>query len=154
MSGEICVIGDKPLVVPEPQKIVLTVDKHGDIANADTLPPELLAQLNTPEAQAQIRALYRNAHPKTGRRETRQALEGRHQKRADGQPHEQRDFNAYRPPWMSREEFRKTRRRKFREQTKLVLREQRRQRNGGSAGDEQDSGNSAQPGEQHGDGAA
>lgn len=134
---------------PEPEKVVLTVDRKGNIANAAELPPELLAQLSTPEAQAQIQKMYRDAHPRTTRKEVRQQLQ-REPKQ------EQRCFSAIKPPGMSNRQFAKIRRAQFRTWSKETLKIQRRMRNvpHESAGSESDLGHSAQPGEQLGNSPA
>lgn len=144
----------------EAQRIVLTVDRQGNVTNKDELPPELLAQLSTPETMARIQEMYRSAHPRGGRRELRKVLEEERRRRADGKPNEQRCFSAIKPPGMSNKEFAKVRRSTLRAYTKRTLKMQKmdRRQNAGttgrSAGSEQDSGNSAKPGEQLGDHAA
>lgn len=131
----------------QPQQIILTVDRQGNVANRDQLPPELLAQLSTPETIAKIKKLYRDAHPKGGRRELRKALEEERRRRADGKADQQRCFTAMKPPGMSNKEFAKIRRATLRSYTKQALKMQRRQRNGQPAGNESDHGNGAQSGE-------
>jgi hypothetical protein len=106
--------------VTEPQQIILTVDRRGNIANHAQLPPEILAQLSTPEAQARIQAMYRDAHPKTGRRELRTTPEVKC---------EPRNFTAMKPLGMSSKEFRKLRRATLKSYTKQALKMQRAERN-------------------------
>lgn len=127
----------------EPEQIVLTVDRQGNIANADQLPPELLAQLSTPDAQAQIQKMYREAHPRVGRKEVRQQL-------LREPKSEQRCFAELKPPGMSNKEFAKIRRAKLHAWSKEALKIQRRSRNvpHESSGSESDLGHGAQPGEQ------
>jgi hypothetical protein len=104
----------------EPEKIIATVGGQGQLlVDAASLPPEVAAQLMTPEAQAVIRRMYKQAYG-TGRRETQQV-------RLVSRPPkvEQRDFRGMKPPGMTNKEFRKHRRKVFREMRKEALRGER-----------------------------
>jgi len=107
-----------------PEQIEVTVDAKGAPILAG-LPPEVAAQLSTPEAQAQILKLYRQSHPKTGRREVRAEIQKTHRVICD--PGNQRIITG-KPANMSAREWRTARKKVSRDLTKQTLKQQRQER--------------------------
>lgn len=101
-----------------PSHPVLTINARGNlIGDLSHIPAETLEALQTPEARERMKAMYRQQFG-SGRRELRE-------KNAGEISHEQRDFRHLCPPGMSSREFRRTRRKYMREQTKSAIKEMR-----------------------------
>jgi hypothetical protein len=85
---------------------VVTVDAEGNIqGDTSHLDPAILAQLQTPEAQARIREMYLEHHEGGGRPPRERS--GRRESRTAARITEgQRDLRSLRPPTMSRKEWR------------------------------------------------
>jgi len=96
-----------------PVEVPVTVDKHGEIVgDASHLPAELLAQMSTPEAKAQIASIWRNSQygKKEPKREPKYLTKG-----------ERRDFASLRPAGMDAKTFKQLRKRQFRKLTKAAI---------------------------------
>lgn len=96
----------KPEPIDGTETRVVTVDADGNIQGDTThLDPNILAQLQTPEAQERIREMYREYHEGGGRppRERTGRRESRLQPRITAG---QRDLRNLRPPTMTRKEWR------------------------------------------------
>lgn len=104
---------------PEAKKVaVLTVNARGELlGDLSALPEDVLKNLQAPEGQEQLRAMYRKEFGTS-----RRVLAQRIQPRVKAGP---RDFRELCPPGMTNREFRKLRRTHLRKQTKAVLKEMR-----------------------------
>jgi hypothetical protein len=106
----------------QPAQVLITINARGEIqGDTSAIDPGLLAQLQTPEAQAMMRKQYKDAHA-SGRRETRTALAQTRRMVNDG---EQRDLRHLRPAGMTKKEFRRLRKQQFRKWSKATLKAQR-----------------------------
>lgn len=106
-------LGVAPKKQEGPVEVPVTVDKHGEIVgDASHLPAELLAQMSTPEAKAQIASIWRNSHygKKEPKREPKYLTKG-----------ERRDFTSLRPAGMDAKTFKQLRKRQFRKLTKAAI---------------------------------
>lgn len=108
----------------EKAPLSVTVNRRGEIVgDTSAIDPEILAQLQTPEAQAKIRDQYRSAHDCGGRRETRAVLRSRVRMLTHG---ERRDFRHLMPVGMGGKAAKQLRKKMFRDLKKQALRQQRR----------------------------
>lgn len=100
----------------------------GDTAH---IPPEILAQLQSPQAQAQIRKLH-EAYKESGKmpRSMRYAPELPREMRYINEREDRRNFVDTKPPGMTTREWRRIARRKLHKTHKAVLKAQRSIRDG------------------------
>lgn len=116
----------KPAEAAQPidgtQTLEVTVDEHGQI-HGDTshIPPEILAQLQTPEAAEMMGKQYREFHGgkvKTGRREIKAQMP---QPRTVTPVGKTRDLRHLAPPGMNRRDRRKLKHLAFKQFNKAAI---------------------------------
>ena len=110
---------------PGAEQKTITVDAQGNVVgDTSELDPAILAQLQTPEAQAQIKDMYRTSrYGKKEKRETKYLNE-----REDRRP-----FAETCPPGMSRKDWRKMGRMRIHKSRKAILKTQRSLNHGGQS---------------------